>query len=204
MFSRVPYTLTPSEPSSFLWQPTLLQVRGPGAFMRPSQSSKGKVIHPLTALLGPPARGLRGFGEGRPVCLPALVLRWQRTCLQCRRPGFDPWDGTIPWRRAWQPTPVFLPGESQGQRSLADCSPRGCKESDTTERLSAAQASLQGWGGEGRRETDTQLGLSSPESTTCHSKKRKKKKAHNYFHISSSSLCRDTGFVYGLTSTKGK
>ena len=33
-------------------------------------------------------------------------------CLQCVRPGFDPWVGKIPWRRAWQPTPVFLPGES--------------------------------------------------------------------------------------------
>ena len=32
--------------------------------------------------------------------------------LQCRRPGFHPWVGKIPWRRAWQPTPVFLPGES--------------------------------------------------------------------------------------------
>ena len=35
-----------------------------------------------------------------------------------------------PWRRAWQPTPVFLPGESHGQRSLASYSPWGCKESD--------------------------------------------------------------------------
>ena len=41
----------------------------------------------------------------------------------------------IPWRRTWQPTPGFLPGESSGQRSLADYSPWGCKESDTTERL---------------------------------------------------------------------
>ena len=39
----------------------------------------------------------------------------------------------IPWRRAWQPTPVFLPGESRGQKTLADCSPRGRPESDTTE-----------------------------------------------------------------------
>ena len=38
-------------------------------------------------------------------------------------PGFDPWVGKIPWRRAWQPTPVFLPGESHGQRSLAGYSP---------------------------------------------------------------------------------
>ena len=39
------------------------------------------------------------------------------------------------WRRKWQPTPVFLPGESHGQRSLVGYSPPGCKESDTTERL---------------------------------------------------------------------
>ena len=38
------------------------------------------------------------------------------------------------WRRKWQPTPVFLPGESHGRRSLVDYSPRGRKESDTTER----------------------------------------------------------------------
>ena len=56
-------------------------------------------------------------------------------CLQCRRPGFDPWVGKIPWRRKWQPTPVFLPGESHGQGNLVDCSPWGCKESGTTERL---------------------------------------------------------------------
>ena len=43
--------------------------------------------------------------------------------------------GKTPWRRAWQPTPVFLPGGSHGQRSLAGCSPRGHKDSDTTERL---------------------------------------------------------------------
>ena len=40
-----------------------------------------------------------------------------------------------PWRRKWHPTPVFLPGESHGQRSLVGYSPRGRKESDTTERV---------------------------------------------------------------------
>ena len=59
-------------------------------------------------------------------------LRWLRICLQCRRPRFDPWK--IPWRRAWQPTPVFLPGESHGQRSLVGYSPWGHKDLDTTER----------------------------------------------------------------------
>ena len=43
------------------------------------------------------------------------------------------------WRRKWQPTPVFLPGESHGQRSLEGCSPWGLKESNTTERLTRMQ-----------------------------------------------------------------
>ena len=42
---------------------------------------------------------------------------------QCRSLGFDPWVRKIPWRRKWQPTPVFLPGKSHGQRSLAGYSP---------------------------------------------------------------------------------
>ena len=45
----------------------------------------------------------------------------------------DPWVGKIPLRRKRQPTAVFLPGESHGWRSLVGYSPRGCKESDTTE-----------------------------------------------------------------------
>ena len=40
-----------------------------------------------------------------------------------RRPGFDPWVRKNPWRKTWQPTPVFLPGESQGQRGLESYSP---------------------------------------------------------------------------------
>jgi len=42
---------------------------------------------------------------------------------QCKRHGFNPWVEQIPWRRASQPTPVFLPGESHGQRSLVGYSP---------------------------------------------------------------------------------
>ena len=41
-------------------------------------------------------------------------LSWWRICLQCRKPQFDPWVGKIPWRRAWQPTPAYLSGESPG------------------------------------------------------------------------------------------
>ena len=43
------------------------------------------------------------------------------SCLQCGRPGFDPWIGKILWRRKWQPTPVLLPGKSHGQRSMVGC-----------------------------------------------------------------------------------
>ena len=46
-------------------------------------------------------------------------LRWWRSCLQRGRSRFDPWVGTMPWRREWLPTPVFLTGELLGQRSLA-------------------------------------------------------------------------------------
>ena len=60
-------------------------------------------------------------------------LRQYRICLQCRRPEFDLWVGKIPWRREWPPTPVFLPGESEGQGSLVGCRLWGHKESDTTE-----------------------------------------------------------------------
>ena len=56
--------------------------------------------------------------------------------------GLIPGSGRFPWRRKWQPTPVFLPGESHGRRSLVGCSPRGSKESDTTERLHSLTHSL--------------------------------------------------------------
>ena len=52
-----------------------------------------------------------------------------------KRPRFNPWVGKIPWRRKWQPTVVFLPGKFHGERSLAGYSLWGCKELDTTERL---------------------------------------------------------------------
>ena len=50
-----------------------------------------------------------------------------------KRCKFNPWVRKILWRRAWQPTPIFLPGESHGQRSLVGFSPWGHKKSDMTE-----------------------------------------------------------------------
>ena len=61
-----------------------------------------------------------------------LARQWKR----CRRRGFDPCAKKIPWRRDWKSIPVFLPGESHGQRNLAGYSPWGHKQSDMTEWLS--------------------------------------------------------------------
>ena len=82
-------------------------------------------------------------------------MRGKESACQCRRPGFDPWVRKMPWRRKWQPTPVFffkinlfnwrlitlqycptpifLPGEFHGQRSLVGYSLCGHKESDMTD-----------------------------------------------------------------------
>ena len=75
-------------------------------------------------------RGVKGFPGG------SVVKKKKKICLQCRRhwrDGFNPWMEKIPWKRRWQPTPVFLPGKSHGQKSLAEYSPWGHKESDRTD-----------------------------------------------------------------------
>jgi len=54
-------------------------------------------------------------------------------CRRQRRHRFNPWLWKIPWKRVWQPTPVFLPGESHGQRSPGSCIAWHHKESDTAE-----------------------------------------------------------------------
>ena len=69
-------------------------------------------------------------------------LRWSRICLQCRRRRFDPWVGMIPYRRKWQPTPVFFPGEFRGQRSLAAYTVHGVAELDMTEWLTLPHFSV--------------------------------------------------------------
>ena len=59
-----------------------------------------------------------------------ILPRWlsgKESACQCRRRGFDPWVGKIPWKSKWQSTPIVLPGESHGQRSLLGYSLQGCK-----------------------------------------------------------------------------
>ena len=66
-------------------------------------------------------------------------LSGKESACQCRRCRFNPSVGEIPWRREWQPTPLFLPGKSHEQRSLAGYSPPVHKESDTVYRLAKSQ-----------------------------------------------------------------
>ena len=61
----------------------------------------------------------------------ALAVKNLPANARNKRHQFDPWVRKTPWRRKWQSTPVLLPGESHGQRSLVGCSPQGCKELDT-------------------------------------------------------------------------
>ena len=69
---------------------------------------------------------MEGFPGGASGKEPACQCRRHETQIQS-------WAGKIPWRRTWQPTPVFLPGESHGWRNLAGYSPWGHEELDTTE-----------------------------------------------------------------------
>ena len=92
------------------------------------RSSGGSLLSIFSDLSS--VKGIKGNTHGKYTGLP-LWLGWCRIHLQCRRPGFDPWVGKIPWRRERVPTPVFWPGEFHGLYSLW-----GHKESDTTERLS--------------------------------------------------------------------
>ena len=74
------------------------------------------------------------------------------TTCQCKRLGFDPWVGKMPWKRKWQPTLVFLPGKSHGKRTLAGYSPWGHR------RVGHTQAQAHG----------TLCGKKSPRPTRLH------------------------------------
>ena len=68
--------------------------------------------------------------------LGSAVVRNLLAMQEHGRCKYSPWVGKIPWRSKWQPTTVFLPGQSHGERSLVVYSSWGCKESDMAERLS--------------------------------------------------------------------
>ena len=89
-------------------------------------SQRGKELRFPRSILEINLRTL-GFPGGTSGKEPAC--QWRRQ----KRLGFYPWVGKMPWRRKWQPTPVFLPGKSHGQKTLVGYSPWGLKESNMTE-----------------------------------------------------------------------
>ena len=87
---------------------------------------------------------LKKIIEAKLIWIPWWLIQ-SRICPQSRRTGFDPWVRMIHWRREWQPTPVFLPGEFHLQRSVAGYSPWGRKLSVTIEQLHFIFNDLQCW-----------------------------------------------------------
>ena len=60
-----------------------------------------------------------GGGGARAHMRTCTLVAQMVVCQQCKSPKFNPWIGKISWRRKWQPTTIFLPGKSNGQRNLA-------------------------------------------------------------------------------------
>ena len=79
---------------------------------------------PLSEYLG--LISFRNFG------LPGWLSGKKNSTCQWRRCRFDLWIGKLPWRKKWQPIPVFLPGKSHGQKSLEGYNQQGCKNLNTT------------------------------------------------------------------------
>ena len=100
-------------------------------------ASAGDVMHFDLLIDSPKVSWSLRYTRGFPGGISGKELACQ--CRRCKRHGFDPWVRKIPSRRPWQPTPVFLPEESHGQRGLVSYSLWGCKESDTTKQLTHTQ-----------------------------------------------------------------
>ena len=87
-----------------------------GDLANPGIKPMSPALQVRSSLSEPPVRA-----SSRQLHLPTSVEK--KPACQCRRHRFDPWVRKIPWRRAWQHTPVYLLGESHGQRNLAGYSP---------------------------------------------------------------------------------
>uniref|UniRef100_A0AAA9S0E7 Mitochondrial ribosomal protein L32 n=1 Tax=Bos taurus TaxID=9913 RepID=A0AAA9S0E7_BOVIN len=132
--------------SSPPWGPALA-VQGPAIFSEPTNDTSGStetssLLDSIFWMAAPKNRRsievnrCRRRNPHKLIKVKGFPGSLERLCLQCWRPRFDlPWVGKIPWRREWQPTPVFLPGKPHGQRSLASYSPWDHKGLAMTERL---------------------------------------------------------------------
>ena len=133
----LPIFLTPSLFSLFLLPCPLPHHMGKQWKDSHLQARKSSHQKPLSCW--PWTSSLHNYEIINAFCFKQIILLWQ-TCYglrwwlsgsesacRCRSPRLDPWVGKIAWRRKWQPTPVFLPGKSCGQRSLVVCSSWGHK-----------------------------------------------------------------------------
>ena len=118
---------------------------------------------PTSPLLSPPGSLLSNYGFMVGYWFHGWLLLWVELCppqeiyrlprwlsgkestCQSRRPGFDPWVGKMPWRRKWQPTLLFLPGESHRQRSLAGYCPWGHKRVRHNRMMKQQWHTLESW-----------------------------------------------------------
>ena len=123
-----------------LWSFVLCPAKGaPGSL--PEGHTPPKVYIPPLRASGAPPPGLEAVARlsNNPGLHSHGGLPWwlsrEGICLRCKRRGFNPCVRKIPWRKEWQPTPVFLPGEFHGQRNLMGYSPWSHKESGTTDQL---------------------------------------------------------------------
>ena len=123
------------------WERRGLGMRGPGWL--PKRTHLPKII---CHFLPSPLSSFSVILDVWPILPGSRWLRGKESASQCKtlkRWGFNPWAGKDSWRKKWQPTPLFLPREPHGQRSLVGYSPRGHKEWNTAERLSThARTSL--------------------------------------------------------------
>ena len=122
--SRYSYWLLPRSKLSFLARSKGLT--GWNLSASPDCSSPTSILHPGHSKLPKVLLICRFVLASFFWALPRWLSRKESAC-QCKRHGFDPWVRKIPWRRKWQPTPVFLPGKSHGQRSLVGYSSWGAK-----------------------------------------------------------------------------
>ena len=115
----------------------------PGDLPDPGIKPRSPALQPDSLPSEPPGKAQMRWKLASIMCLlwsfpsGAVIKNPPTNAGRRKRCRFNPWVGNIPCRRTWQPTPVFLPRKSHGQRSLVGYSPLGCKESDTTEWLSA-------------------------------------------------------------------
>ena len=146
--------LSPSWPK-YWWEPflsffiILVNTMHPPLLSTPLRTCPSKLATTLSYPEGNPTKSQPAVKRANPALQNALVpfgsrphrravwwpwwLSGKESACQFRRCRFNPWAGKTPCRRKWQLTPVFLPGESHGQRSLAGYSPWGGKEFDMSE-----------------------------------------------------------------------